>query len=116
MVSVTDSFVLKAEYFLREVCQLLRVPTFKPNPRQSGIIMEKTLDDLLTGLEGKLTDDDHFFIRFILTEKAGYNLRNRIAHGLMDNTEYSLEYTLLSIIIILKLSNYQFISKKELAK
>lgn len=75
--------------------------------------MEKTLDDLLNDLDGKLSADDHFFIKFILTEKAGYNLRNKIAHGLMDNVEYGLEYPILAIIIILKLSNYQFVSTKN---
>ena len=86
-VSATDSLVLKAEYFLREFCYFLGVATFKPNPKQQGIIMEKTLDNLLDDLEGKISDNDHFFIKFILTEKAGYNLRNRIAHGLMDNID-----------------------------
>jgi len=112
-VSATDSLILKAEYLLREFCYFLDIPTFKPNPKQSGIIMEKTLDNLLDDLEGKITDNDHFFIKFILTEKAGYNLRNRIAHGLMDNVDYGLEYPILSILIILKLSNYQFTSIKK---
>jgi hypothetical protein len=112
-VSVTDSLVLKVEYFLREFCYFLGIATFKPNPRQQGIIMEKTLDNLLDDLKGKISDNDHFFIKFILTEKAGYNLRNRIAHGLMDNVDYGLEYPILSILIILKLSNYQFSTVKN---
>jgi hypothetical protein len=112
-VSATDSLVLKVEYFLREFCYFLGIATFKPNPRQQGIIMEKTLDNLLDDLEGKISDNDHFFIKFILTEKAGYNLRNRVAHGLMDNVDYGLEYPLLAIIMILKLSNYQFSTAKE---
>lgn len=107
-VSATDSLVLKAEYLLREFCYRLGIPSFKPKARDPNIIMEKTLDDLLLDLDGKLKEDDHFFIKFILTEKAGYNLRNRIAHGLMDNVDYGMEYPLLALIIILKLSNYQF--------
>ena len=112
-VSSTDSLVLKAEYFLREFCYFLGIATFKQNPKQQNIIMEKTLDDLLNDLDGKLSADDHFFIKFILTEKAGYNLRNKVAHGLMDNVEYGLEYPILAIIIILKLSNYQFVPTKN---
>jgi hypothetical protein len=112
-VSSTDSLVLKAEYFLREFCYSLGIATFKQNPKQQNIIMEKTLDDLLNYLDGKLSADDHFFIKFILTEKAGYNLRNKVAHGLMDNVEYGLEYPILAIIIILKLSNYQFVPTKN---
>ena len=112
-VSATDSLVLKVEYFLREFCYFLSIATFKPNPKQQGIIMEKTLDNLLADLDGKISDNDHFFIKFILTEKAGYNLRNRVAHGLMDNVDYGLEYPILSILIILKLSNYQFSTVKN---
>lgn len=113
LVSATDSLVLKSEYFLREFCSFLGIATFRQNPKQQGIIMEKTLDNLLDDLEGKISDNDHFFIKFILTEKAGYNLRNRVAHGLMDNVDYGLEYPLLAIIIILKLSNYQFSTIKN---
>jgi len=107
-VSATDSLVLKAEYLLREFCVFLNIPTFKS--KDGNIIMERTLDDILRDerIKQGLTEDDHFFIKFILTEKAGYNLRNRIAHGLMDDIEYDLQHPLFAIIIILKLSNYQF--------
>jgi hypothetical protein len=113
-VSSTDSLVLKIEYFLREFCYFLGIATFKPNPKQQGIIMEKTLDNLLDDLEGKISQNDHFFIKFILTEKAGYNLRNRVAHGLMDNVDYGLKYPILSLLIILKLSNYQFTTREKI--
>lgn len=111
-VSATDSLVLKAEYFLREFCHFLGAPTFKA--KDTNIVMERTLDDILEDKKVKaaLTQDDHFFIKFILTEKAGYNLRNKIAHGLMDNVEYGLMYPIFSLIIILKLSNYQFKTEK----
>ena len=112
-VSATDSLVLKAEYLLREFCVFLNIPTFKS--KDGNIIMERTLDDILRDerIKQALTEDDHFFIKFILTEKAGYNLRNRIAHGLMDNIEYDLQHPLFAIIIILKLSNYQFTQKNN---
>ncbi len=112
-VCATDSLVLKAEYLLREFYYLIGIATFRPNPRNPEIIMEKTLDIILDDLNGKISADDLFFIKFILTDKAGYNLRNRIAHGLMDNIDYSLEYPILSILIILKISNYQFASKNN---
>jgi len=113
LVSATDTLVLKGEYILREFANKIGLPTFKTKPREPDIIMEKTLDDLLQDLEGTLTEDDHFFIKFILTEKAGYNLRNRIAHGLIDNIDYGLEYPLLALVIILKLSNYQFTKQQK---
>ncbi len=107
-VSATDSLILKVEYFLREICIKIGIFTSKEKANQPDVILEKTLDVLLNDLKGKIPKDDHFFIKFIMTEKAGYNLRNKVAHGLMDNIEYGLEYPILAIIIILKLSNYQF--------
>ncbi len=112
-VSATDSLVLKAEYFLREFCYFLNIPTFKA--KDNGSVLERTLDDILEDkrIQEALTQDDHFFLKFILTEKAGYNLRNRVAHGLIDNVDYGLKYPILSILIILKLSNYQFTKIKK---
>lgn len=107
-VSATDSLILKSEYLLREFCTFLGIPTFKQ--KDENVVMERTLDDIMRDdqIMTFLTEDDHFFIKFILTEKAGYNLRNRIAHGLLDDVEYGLQYPILALIIILKLSNYQF--------
>lgn len=111
-ICITDSLVLKAEYILRDICLELEIPTFK-SKRDSDIIMEKTLDDLLSDLKDKLIYKDYYFIKFVLTEKVGFNLRNRVAHGLMDYNEYVLNYVVLSLIIILKLSKFDWISKNR---
>lgn len=110
-VCATDSLVLKVEFIIREFAAKIGKPTFKPKPKEPEIIMEKLLDELLWDLEDSITEDDLYFIKFILIEKAGYNLRNRVAHGLMDSNEYSIETVLLPLIIILKLGNYQFTNK-----
>lgn len=109
-IPIIDSLILKSEYLIREICYKLKIPTFRPKDakKEPGIVMEKTLDHLLNNLKGIILEDDHFFLQFVLTNKVGYNLRNRIAHGLMDDFEYELKHVLLAIIIILKLSNYQF--------
>ena len=52
-------------------------------------------------------------IRFSKKTDVRSDLRNRVAHGLMDNVDYGLEYPILSILIILKLSNYQFTTIKN---
>ena len=49
------------------------------------------------------------FIQYVLTEKAGQNLRHKVAHGLLDIDEYPLHYALLCIVIILKLSAYKIL-------
>lgn len=107
-VAATDSLVLKTEFLLREIASKLNVPTFKVNPKNTKVIMEKLFDELLLDLTPHLSEDDLYFIKFIMVEKAGYNLRNQIAHGLMNNIQYSLESCLLALIAILKLSAYEF--------
>jgi hypothetical protein len=109
----TDSLVLKVEYLLREICYKLNIATFKAKPNNPEIIMEKTLDELLNNLKDKLEEGDRFFIKFILTEKVGENLRNRVAHGLLDNIDYSIMYPIYTLICILKLSNYGFIKSED---
>jgi len=106
LICVTDSLTLKGEYLLRQICGFWNIKTFQP--KKEGIVMERLLDEILKDLEKILPEDDHFFIKYILTSKAGYNLRNEIAHGLMDNIEYSIGYPILAIIIILKLSKPDF--------
>ncbi|UOQ69584.1 DUF4209 domain-containing protein [Hymenobacter volaticus] len=107
-IAATDSLVLKVEYLLRYLCDLLGIPTFRP--KRDGVVHEKLLDELLRDLseDGRLDADDLFYIRFYLQEKVGQNLRNRIAHGLMDETEYGLENAFLVLTMILKLANYEF--------
>ena len=110
-IAATDSLVLKVEYVLRYMCELLDITTFRPK-REDGIVHEKLLDELLRDLTPHLDPDDLFFIRFYLQEKAGQNLRNRVAHGLMDENEYGIEKALLVLVILLKLASYSFTSRE----
>lgn len=110
-IAATDSLVLKVEYVLRYMCELLGIATFRPK-REEGIVHEKLLEELLRDLVPHLEPDDLFFIRFYLQEKAGQNLRNRIAHGLMDENEYGIEKVLLVLVMLLKLASYTFISRE----
>ena len=106
-IASTDSLTLKVEYILRYICVRLQMPTFKMR-EGTEVTMEKLLDELLADLKGKLEEEDRFFIKFFLSEKAGYNLRNRIAHGLMDDDEYGVENVFLVLTMILKLASYEF--------
>lgn len=106
-IASTDSLTLKVEYLLRYICVRLNMPTFKMR-EGSEVTMEKLLDELLADLKGKLEEEDRFFIKFFLSEKAGYNLRNRVAHGLMDDDEYGVENVFLVLTMILKLASYEF--------
>lgn len=114
-VCSTDSLVTKSEYLLRFFCRLTGIPTFVDKIKNGHKIkMEKNLDELLSSLKNSdgnssnFSEDHRIFIKFVLTQKMGYNLRHRIAHGLMDVHEYDLPNPLLVLVIILKLSAYTF--------
>jgi hypothetical protein len=117
-VTITDSLVLKVETLMRNFCEKIGIATFKT--RQKGndkLVMEKLLDDLLVDVKHSeinqtgFDEEDRVFIKYVLSEKAGLNLRNNVAHGLMDIEEYSFSNIILVLSIILKISKYTFTKK-----
>lgn len=112
LMTITDSMVLKIEALLRYFCDRLGISTFRL--RDDGLVMERNLDEIIAFLENNadsktnFLEDDRKFIKYVLSEKSGENLRNRIAHGLMDNFEYSIDKTVLAFTIIMRLSKYHF--------
>ena len=116
VVVLNDSFILKIEAILRYFCERIGIATFKP--RDKGIVMEKNIDDLLADLKSPaesttlLDENDRLFIKYFLSEKIGFNLRNKIAHGLMDIYDYNLDGVILAFTIILRLTRYQFVENK----
>ncbi len=122
-VTITDSLTLKIEGLLRYFCEKTGIATFKTRQRGSDkLVMEKLLDDLLADIAHKppLKPDQktnfdekiRILIKYALSEKAGLNLRNAVAHGLMDIFEYSFENVVILFCIIIKLSKYKFIETK----
>lgn len=117
-VTITDSLVLKVETLIRNFCEKIDIATFKT--RQKGndkLVMEKLLDDLLADIKSSdinhtgFDEEDRIFIKYVLSEKAGLNLRNQVAHGLMDINEYSFPNIIVILSIILKISKYSFTKK-----
>ena len=51
--------------------------------------------------------DDLFFFKFLFSEKAGYNLRNDIAHSLLPIEGYNLHVIQLMIIALIRFGKYQ---------
>lgn len=121
-VTVIDSLTLKIEGILRFFCEKIGTPTFKP--RQKGnqkVVMEKLLDDLLADVANQpkwkpeqitgFDEEDRIMIKYVLTEKAGLNLRNKVAHGLVDLFEYNFQLIVILFSLIMKLSKYQFVER-----
>ncbi len=64
-----------------------------------------TLSRVLNTLNDYLTDDVIFHLKFVLNEKAGLNLRNRLTHGLMLDSEFN-ERTVLTLLHTLMVLRY----------
>jgi hypothetical protein len=83
-------------------------------------MIEKPLDVLLAEIAHKpdsnqitnFDEEDRIMIKFVLSEKAGLNLRNEVAHGLMDINEYNLGLVVILFSLIMKLSKHKFIETK----
>lgn len=121
-VTTIDSLTLKIEGLLRYFCEKIGVATFKTQTKgKNKLVMEKQLDDLLADVahkpkgrpdqETKFDEEDRMMIKFVMTEKAGINLRNKVAHGLMDFDEYNIGMVVIILSLILKLSKYSFIER-----
>lgn len=121
-VTITDSMTLKVESILRNFCEKIGLPTFRTHHKGTEkLVMERLIDELLANVKDSIenpttfNEDDRLFIKYVLTEKSGLNLRNKIAHGLMDIDDYSFKNIVLVFCIVIKLSRYTFkpIEKKD---
>ena len=64
-------------------------------------------------IEKIFNPDDLLLFKFLLVEKKGYNLRHKVAHGLMHSSEYSIDNLHLLFICLLKIGMYDFTKKNE---
>lgn len=109
-ILILDSLTLKTEYLLRFFCERIGINTFKTkNKAGQRLMMEKNIDDIVSDLKkvGVPFENDLILLKYILTEKVGHNLRNRIAHGLMDIHEYHIGEIFIVLCLILKIANYK---------
>lgn len=69
-----------------------------------GKLLEKN-NEIFKAIYQTIGEDVLFYFRLILTEKAGFNLRNKFAHGLSRNTFFSPEVSdlLFQVLVLLSL-------------
>jgi len=112
-----DSLSLKIEGMLRDICEFKGITTFELKTDRKGrtISQEKDIHKLLYEPEiaNFIDKDDLLFFKFLLVEKAGYNLRHRVAHSLMTFNEYHINLMNLLIMAVLKFGKYNFIIKTK---
>lgn len=79
-------FVPQIENCLRRLLGLLGRPTNKHRRSNCGVMIEKSLNDILEEeplVVEALGKDAVFYLRVLLCDPRGFNVRNRLAHGLM---------------------------------
>ena len=108
---VVDSLVPKIEGMTRELCASRGGTKISTTTDRCGrsVQLEKDLHSLLYEdvLLSLFDEDDVLFLRFLFVEQAGYNLRNRVAHGLTFSKDYTMDRTLLVLLALLRLARYQ---------
>ena len=80
--------------------------------KKDGIAREKLLSDFLDEeeLKTKFSEDELMFLKFLLVEQAGFNLRHRVAHSLMNFYDYnfdSMNYLFIGMLRICKYDRVQ---------
>ena len=114
-VTIVDSLTLKIEGLLRFFIEKLKIPTFaKRRSKDGDVIMEKLFDDIIADLKGTperpsgFVKDHLTMFKYVMSEKIGWNLRNEVAHSLLQIEDYSLDKVVVLFCLILKLSKYIF--------
>ncbi len=105
-----DSLTLKIEGLLRDFSELNGIPI--SDVKKDGIAREKLLSDFLDEeeLKTKFSEDELMFLKFLLVEQAGFNLRHRVAHSLMNFYDYnfdSMNYLFIGMLRICKYDRVQ---------
>jgi hypothetical protein len=108
-----DSLSLKLEGLLRDLCEFNNIKTyyFINDKFNRKIAREKDINMLLHEdcIKEFINEDDLLFLKYLLVEKAGMNLRNKIAHALVQYNEYNINTMNLLILALLKLGKYNFV-------
>ena len=100
-----DSLILKIEGILKVIYSIEN--EIKETTEEISI-QDKSLNKILEDENFNLiSEDDLFFLRYLLIDKSGLNLRNKVAHSLMKKEEYNLGNANLLLLALLKLCSFQ---------
>lgn len=84
--------VPQIENALRAFLQLIGLPPNKARRGDTGIMTEKTLNDILEQepvVQQYLGEQVIMYLQAFLVDPRGHNVRNRLCHGLMEAAEFS---------------------------
>ena len=119
-VLAMDSLVLKIEGLIRDICIFSGITTFYQTKDKKNriIVREKDINWLLREepIKNLFDEDDLLFFKYVLVEKAGLNLRHKIAHCLINFSEYNITYIQLIILVLIKLGRYDFVKSDTIVE
>jgi hypothetical protein len=92
----------RIEAIIRQLCVALGIPVTKPptGDKPGGVV---TLAFLLEKLEGHIDESWRRYLCNALTDQLGFNLRNRISHGLIDEVDRPHAALLMHVVLFLAL-------------
>ncbi len=104
-----DSLTSKIEGIIRDILELNGEITFEPKKKDKDLTVTILLHNLFEHQSIKMfiKEDDLFFLKFLMVEKAGYNIRNKVSHCLMRYEDYNIKIADLLLIALLRLSYYK---------
>lgn len=104
-ILMIDSLILKIEGMLKLVYSIDNVIR---EPTGNGATQDKSLNKLLENENCNLISEDNlFFLKYLLIDKSGLNLRNKVAHSLMKKEDYSRGNANLLILALLKICAFK---------
>ncbi len=84
--------VPQIEHCLRRLLAMLGKPTNKHRRSDLHVMIEKSLNDILETepvIQQCLGDDATFYLRVLLCDPRGFNVRNDLSHGLLKPTFFN---------------------------
>lgn len=106
-VLTIDSLISKLEGIIKLIYSLDK--SIK-EPTGNRTLQDKSLKSIFKDEDfDVLPEEDLFFLRYLFTEKAGLNLRNKVAHCLMEKIEYNEHNANLLILALLKLCAFTLV-------
>lgn len=113
-VSAIHILVFQIEGILRDVIGQMGLPTFSYRNNEMRQRMLSDILDALSDAKG-FTQDLLKFISIFLNNVIGYNLRNDVAHGLVNIDKLNKANAQLLLLILLRIAIYK-VTKKEAEK
>lgn len=108
-VLTIDSLTLKLEGIIKLLCKIFEIETKETN--DNNIVQDKSLNKLLDNekLVEKMGQNNIFFLKYLLIDNCGLNIRNEAAHSLLALNEYNYVNATLLLVALLRLCKYNWI-------